>query len=93
MSQRFAVVHEAPPSHDSSTHSEGELLVTSAEGPQALDLFPFISIQRNRLHYYNRTRAVGFEYRSVFGTKGHEDESTKQRKFSHAALRTTKTTD
>ena len=67
-----------------------ELLIGSDEGGTFLDLFPFVVIKDDRLHYYNRTRAHGFEYRSIFGSTGHI-ELTK-RKFSHAALRTTKAT-
>ena len=68
-----------------------ELLIGTDDSSTFLDLFPFVVIKDNRLHYYNRTRAHGFEYRSIFGTTGHI-EPTK-RKFSHAALRTTKATD
>jgi hypothetical protein len=68
-----------------------ELLLASEDEKNALDLFPFVVIKSNRLHYYNRTRAHGFEYRNVFGSTSHL-ELTK-RKFSHAALRTTKAID
>lgn len=68
-----------------------ELLIGTDEGGTFLDLFPFVVIKDDRLHYYHRTRAHGFEYRSIFGSTGYI-ELTK-RKFSHAALRTTKATD
>jgi hypothetical protein len=62
-----------------------ELLLTEEEGEPVLDLFPFIVIRENKLHYYTRTRARGYEYNVVFGSTGHV-EPTK-RKFSHVALR------
>jgi hypothetical protein len=68
-----------------------ELLLDSCEGRESLDLSPFMSIKRSRLHYYSRTRAMGYEYHSVFDNTGHI-EPTK-RKFSSAALGTTIATD
>ena len=64
-----------------------ELLLDADEGETSLDLFPFLIIRDNRLHYYNRTRAQGYEYSPVFGATG-QLVPTK-RKFSHVALRTT----
>ncbi len=64
-----------------------ELLLTEEKGDTVLDLFPFIVIRENKLHYYTRTKARGYEYDAVFGLAGHV-EPTK-RKFSHVALRTT----
>jgi hypothetical protein len=64
-----------------------ELLLTEEEGEPVLDLFPFIVIRENKLHYYTRTKARGYEYNVVFGSAGHV-EPTK-RKFSHVALRKT----
>ena len=36
-----------------------ELLLTEEEGDTVLDLFPFIVIRENKLHYYTRTKARG----------------------------------
>jgi len=63
-----------------------ELLVSPEEGKTALDLFPFIIIRNNKLHYYNRTKARGYEYNAVFTSKGYLEPI--KRKFSQVALRT-----
>jgi hypothetical protein len=63
-----------------------ELLLNPEEGEAALDLFPFVVIREDQLHYYSRTRGQGFEYHLVFGSSGHLVPT--KRKFSHAALRT-----
>jgi Cdc6-like AAA superfamily ATPase len=64
-----------------------ELLLTEAEGETSLDLFPFLMIKADRLHYYNRTRAQGYEYSSAFGAGG--PLRPTKRKFSHVALQET----
>jgi hypothetical protein len=56
----------------------------SHDGDQWLDIYPFITIKDERVHFYTRTRSVGFQYIPVFGPSVHV-ESTKRR-FSHAAL-------
>lgn len=64
-----------------------ELILSTEEEETILDLFPFIVIRKNKIYYYNRTKASGYEYNVVFGSVDHL-EPTK-RKFSHVALRTT----
>lgn len=49
-----------------------------------VEIFPFITVKDGRLHFYSRTRAVGYEYRPAFGTSVHVVPT--KRKFSHAAL-------
>jgi hypothetical protein len=68
-----------------------ELLVTGQEGEAALDLFPFLVIKDDHLHYYRRNRAHGYEYDVVFGSSGHLFPT--KRKFSHAALRSPTASD
>lgn len=69
-----------------------ELLLPSTTGGRtAVDLFPFVTIKNDRLHFYNRTRSQGYEYAHIFGTTGHLFPT--KRKFSHVALRTTVTPD
>jgi hypothetical protein len=64
-----------------------ELLLTEEGGETVLDLFPFTVIRENKLHFYTRTKARGYEYNVVFGPAGYV-EPTK-RKFSQVALRKT----
>jgi hypothetical protein len=67
-------------------------LVADENESIALDLFPFIVIKNNRLSYYSRTRAHGYEYTPVFDLDGQYLIPTK-RKFSHLALRATISAD
>jgi hypothetical protein len=62
-----------------------ELLPSDGEGGSPLDLFPFLTIKDDRLYYYNRTRAQGYEYGFALGNTGHVIPT--KRKFSHVALR------
>jgi hypothetical protein len=62
-----------------------ELLLPSEDGGAALDLFPFIAIDQNHLHFYNRTRAAGYEYGAPFCHNG--PLIPTKRKFNHSALR------
>ena len=68
-----------------------ELLLGAEESDASLDLFPFIVIKSDRLHYYNRTRPSGYEYLSVFGAT--PQLWPTRRKFSSIALRSTSTSD
>lgn len=72
---------------DDNRRETYELLLTEEEGETVLDLFPFLVIRENKLHYYTRTKARGYEYNGVFGSAGHV-EPTKRR-FSHVVLRKT----
>ncbi|WFU33616.1 hypothetical protein QA635_03970 [Bradyrhizobium brasilense] len=49
-----------------------------------LDAYPFLSIKSKRILYYTRTRALGYQYASVFGDYAHVFPT--KRRFSHAAL-------
>jgi GTPase SAR1 family protein len=49
-----------------------------------LDIYPFVTVKDEKLHFYNRTRAVGYQFIPIFGSSVHV-VSTKRR-FSHAAL-------
>jgi hypothetical protein len=57
----------------------------------SLELYPFIIIKTDRLHYYNRTKPDGYEYCSVLGATGHFVPT--KRKFSHASLHASIATD
>jgi DNA polymerase III delta prime subunit len=61
------------------------LVLPSTDGGVALDLFPFVAIADDRLHFYNRTRAAGYEYTAPFSNDG--PLIPTKRKFNHAALR------
>jgi hypothetical protein len=64
-----------------------ELVLSAADGGASLDLFPFIAIDQDRLHFYNRTRAAGYEYAAPFSDTGLLIPT--KRKFNHSALRST----
>jgi GTPase SAR1 family protein len=49
-----------------------------------LDIYPFLTITGKGIQFYNRTRAIGYEYRPIFGDSIHVVPT--KRKFSHAAL-------
>jgi tetratricopeptide (TPR) repeat protein len=68
-----------------------ELLCIDGESIVPLDLFPFLTIKDNRLHYYSRTRPQGYEYVPTFGRSGHMWPT--KRKFSKVALRSTSVSD
>jgi RNA-directed DNA polymerase len=70
-----------------------ELLSPTEENEGPLDLFPFITIKDNKLNYYNRTRARGYEYNVVFGLAASTHFEPTKRKFGHVALRTTTASD
>jgi GTPase SAR1 family protein len=61
-----------------------ELVLDSEVDHVSLDLFPFLTIKADRLHYYNRTSAQGYEFIPAVGPIGHWVPT--KRKFSHAAL-------
>lgn len=63
-----------------------ELVVSIGGEERGLDLFPFIIIRNDKMHYYRRTRARGYEYNVVLGLEGYLENS--KRKFSQTALRT-----
>jgi hypothetical protein len=65
-----------------------ELLINSGvDRLTSLDLFPFIVLREDKLQYYRRTRAKGYEYSIVSGFPAHLEPI--KRRFSHLALRTT----
>ncbi len=68
-----------------------EILLSPDEGGASLELYPFLIIERDRLHYYSRTTAHGYEYMTAFDPTPHVVETN--RKFSIVALRSTITTD
>jgi GTPase SAR1 family protein len=61
-----------------------EVLVATEGGNRWLNVFPFLRIRGDKLLYYTRTRAAGYEHRSVFGSSAHITPT--KRKFNHAAL-------
>jgi tetratricopeptide (TPR) repeat protein len=64
-----------------------EIQLTRDGQPRWHDVYPFLMIRDGILHAYTRTRALGYEYRAVFG-KLAQLIPTK-RKFSHAVLGST----
>jgi hypothetical protein len=68
-----------------------EVLLSPEEGLASLELDPFLIIQSDRLHYYSRTTAHGYEYMTAFDPTPHVIETN--RKFSIMALRSAITTD
>jgi hypothetical protein len=61
-----------------------EIQLTRDGQPKWHDICPFLMIRDGILHAYTRTRALGYEYRSVFGECGQVIPT--KRKFSHTVL-------
>ena len=56
-----------------------------------MDISPYVVIKNEHLHFYTRTRAVGYQYNPIFGTSVHVIPT--KRRFSHSALDGTIATD
>jgi DNA polymerase III delta prime subunit len=61
-----------------------EINVSSHENGTWFDAYPFLAIKNERVHFYTRTRAVGYQYIPAFGDSVHVLQT--KRRFSHAAL-------
>jgi tetratricopeptide (TPR) repeat protein len=61
-----------------------DIQLTRDGQPRWHDIYPFLMIRNGILHAYTRTRALGYEYRAVFGTSAQLIPT--KRKFSHAVL-------
>lgn len=68
-----------------------EANASSTDDDMWVDISPFVFIKNERALFYVRTRAMGFQYNSVFGSNVHV-VATKRR-FSHAALDATVSAD
>lgn len=61
-----------------------EMNASSEEMSPWLDGYPFLAMKQKRVHFYTRTRAVGYQYIPAFGDSVHVLPT--KRRFSHAAL-------
>jgi len=52
----------------------------------SINLFPFLKLKDDHLYFYRRTRAVGYEYHSVFGNQ--VSILPTKKKFNHSVFRT-----
>jgi hypothetical protein len=62
-----------------------ELLLNNSDPYYSLNLFPFFIIRHDKLAYYKRTRAIGYEYRDSIGQQAYVVHT--KRKFSQYAFK------
>jgi len=68
-----------------------ELIVTGQNRQESISLFPFLIIKDDRLYFYKRTRASGYEYHSAMGNR--IAITPTKRKFNHALFGVTALSD
>lgn len=66
--------------------SISELLMTYQNTQISINLSPFLMIENDKLHFYKRTRAAGYEYYSILDNSVSIIETKK--KFNHAVYKT-----
>lgn len=62
-----------------------ELLISDSKDQETLHLFPFLVINDDRLCFFKRTRAVGYEYHSIFDN--HIFTIQTKKKFSRSVFK------
>jgi hypothetical protein len=68
-----------------------EILLSSANGPAYIELFPFIVIRNQKIYSYRKTRANGYELNTLFSNNG--TMIMTKRKFNHFVFRSNKSGD
>lgn len=82
------VVRKAVPFEELDDYGDNtSAIIVTRQGSQvSIGLFPFLVIKDDKLYYYKRTRASGYEYHSTCDSSVHV-EPTK-RKFNHSVFKT-----